>query len=82
MAWIRQVGEEEAEGRIAKIYKSALERAGKVFGILKIMSLDPAMLQASMGLYTATTMSPRGPLPRWFRELIAVTVSRLNDCYY
>ncbi len=82
MAWIRQVGEQEAEGRLAKIYSSAIERAGKVFGILKIMSLDASMLQASMTLYTATTTSPRGPLPRWFRELIAVTVSRLNHCYY
>ena len=82
MAWIRQVGEHEAEGRLARIYKSAIERAGKVYGILRIMSLDPGSLQASMGLYTATTTSPRGPLPRWFRELIAVTVSRLNHCYY
>ena len=82
MAWIRQVREGEAEGRIAKIYASAIERAGKVYGILRIMSLCPSTLQASMGLYTATTTSPRGPLPRWFRELVAVRVSRLNDCYY
>ena len=82
MAWIRQVGDGEAKGRLAKIYESAIGRAGKVYGILRIMSLSPSTLQASMGLYTATTTSERGPLPRWFRELIAVTVSRLNDCYY
>ena len=22
------------------------------------------------------------PLPRWYRELVAVHVSRLNDCFY
>jgi alkylhydroperoxidase family enzyme len=35
-----------------------------------------------MRLYVATTTSPRSPLPRWFRELIAVEVSRANDCSY
>ena len=35
-----------------------------------------------MSLYGATTTRPDAPLPRWFRELIAVTVSRLNHCFY
>ncbi len=82
MAWIRQVADGEAEGRLAKIYESAKGRARKVFGIVRLMSLEPHVLQASMGFYQAVTTSPRSPLPRWFRELVAVEVSRANDCFY
>jgi alkylhydroperoxidase family enzyme len=82
MAWIRTVSDEEAEGRLAKIYEAAHKRAGRIFGIVRLMSLDPVTLQASMQVYQATTTSPRLPLPRWFRELVAVEVSRANDCFY
>lgn len=82
MAWIRTVSDDEATGRLAGIYRAALRRAGRVFGIVRVMSLEPHTLEAAMGLYQATTTSPRSPLPRWFRELIAVTVSRLNHCHY
>lgn len=82
MAWIRTIEPGAASGRLKKIYAAALARAGRVFGILRVQSLDAATLEASMGLYFATTTSPRAPLPRWFRELIAVRVSQLNDCFY
>ncbi len=82
MAWIRTVEPGDAEGQLEKIYDAAIQRAGRVYGILKVMSIEPHVLQASMGFYQATTLSPRSALPRWFRELIAVTVSRLNDCFY
>ena len=82
MAWIHTVPEGQAQGRLAPIYTAALERAGRVFGILRLMSIQPEILHTSMGLYTSTTTHPRSPLPRWFRELVAVQVSRLNDCFY
>lgn len=82
MAWIETVPVGRAQGRLAPIYDAAMDRAGRVFGIVRLMSLQPEVLQASMGLYMATTTHPRSPLPRWFRELIAVHVSRLNDCFY
>lgn len=82
MAWIHTVGDDEAQGDLAKLYREAVARAGKVFGIVRLMSLDPEILRASMGMYGATTTSPRSVLPRWFRELVAVTVSRLNHCHY
>ena len=82
MAWIRTVGDGEAEGALAVQYQNAMTRAGKVYGIVRLMSLDPGILHASMGMYAATTTSPRSVLPRWFRELVAVTVSRLNHCHY
>ena len=82
MAWIRTVKAGDAEGALKPIYDAAQERAGRVYGILRVMSLDPAILKGSMGLYMATTTHPRSPLSRWFRELVAVHVSRLNDCFY
>jgi alkylhydroperoxidase family enzyme len=82
MAWIRTIAEGEATGALAPIYKAAMERAGRVFGILRVMSLQPEILKASMGFYTASTTHPRSPLPRWFRELVALHVSRLNGCFY
>ncbi len=82
MAWIRTIPQDEAEGRLARTYDTAVARSGRVYGILRLMSLDPAALDASMGLYMATTTNPRSPLPRWFRELVAVEVSRTNECFY
>ncbi len=82
MAWIKTINPGDAEGRLAPIYSSAMQRAGRVYGIVKLMSLQPEILQASMGLYQAATTHPKSPLSRWFRELIAVHVSRLNNCFY
>ena len=82
MAWIETVPPERAQGALARIYGDALARAGRVFQILQVQSLEPATLAASLGLYFATTTRPSSPLPRWFRELIAVTVSRANACHY
>ncbi len=82
MAWIETVDPAAAEGRIRKIYDAAIGRAGRVYGIVRLMSIDPSILQASMALYSAVTTAKDSPLPRWFRELVAVEVSKANDCFY
>ena len=82
MAWIETVEPGEATGQLKAYYDAAIQRSGKVYGIVKLMSPEPRTLQASMGLYMACVTHPKAPLPRWFRELIAVTVSRLNHCLY
>jgi len=82
MAWIRTVPEGKAEGALVPIYDAAVHRAGRVFGIMRLMSIEPTTLDSSMGLYMATTTHPRSTLPRWFRELVALHVSRLNHCFY
>ncbi|MEL6715905.1 MAG: peroxidase, partial [Planctomycetota bacterium] len=51
MPWIRTISPDEATGRLAKTYRAALQRAGRVFGIVRAMSLAPDVLDASMGLY-------------------------------
>ncbi len=81
MAWIELVRPHQATGRLAKIYRQAIARAGKVFQVLQIQSLNPAVLEGSMQLYTASMMGP-SPLSRAEREALATTVSRLNDCHY
>ncbi|MEZ6014232.1 MAG: carboxymuconolactone decarboxylase family protein [Planctomycetota bacterium] len=81
MPWIRTFQPDEATGRLAKSYAAALQRAGRVFGIVKSMSLAPAVLDASMGLYQRIMFADEG-LARYQRELLAVVVSRTNGCHY
>jgi len=81
MTWIRQVEPDEATGRLAKTYRAAIARAGRVFGIVRTMSLEPATMDASLGLYQRIMFAKAG-LSRRQRELLAVVVSRANDCHY
>ena len=82
MAFVRKVAIEAAQGPLKQIYDAAVARAGKVFEILRVQSLNPQSLQAMLGLYTATTTSPHNSLPRWVREAIGTVVSRVNHCVY
>ena len=82
MAWIRTIAPEEATGLLQQIYDDAIARAGKVFNVLRIQSLRPEVLEAGINLYQALMLSPESPLSRAQREMIAVAVSRANDCHY
>ena len=82
MAWIDTIDEHAATGSLAPIYNAAMSRAGYVAAIVRLHSLQPSVLRSSMALYMATTTSPDNPLPRSTREMIAVVVSRTNDCFY
>ena len=81
MPWIRTVEVDAARGRLRRLYDEALARAGKVFGIVRVMSPNPPVLEASMGLYRAVMHAP-SPLSRRQREMLAVVTSRANDCHY
>lgn len=81
MAWIKTIEPEEANGDLKVEYDKAVRRAGKVFNILKLQSLNPRTLRASMDLYLATMHSPSG-LSRAERELLATVVSWANHCFY
>ncbi len=81
MAYIQVIEPEAAEGALKVEYASAMERSGKVFNILKILSLNAAALHAGMALYVATMHGPSG-LSRSEREMLATVVSQLNDCFY
>jgi alkylhydroperoxidase family enzyme len=81
MAWIRTVPEGGAEGELQAHYDAAVKRAGKVFGIVRLMSPNPAVLEASMDLYRAIMFGP-SPLSRRQREMMATVVSAVNGCHY
>ncbi len=81
MPWIRTISPADATGRLAKTYRAAVERAGRVFGIVRAQSLAPPILDASMGLYQKIMYAPGG-LSRRQREMIATVVSHRNHCHY
>jgi uncharacterized peroxidase-related enzyme len=81
VAHVRLIEVDEATGLLAEEYDAAIERAGKVFNIVKAMSLRPGVLKRSMELYTEIMFGASG-LSRQERELLAVVVSRQNDCHY
>jgi uncharacterized peroxidase-related enzyme len=81
VAYLRLVDEDEASGLLKDEYDAAVARAGKVFNIVKAMSLRPGVLRRSMELYREA-MHGRSGLSRIERELLAVVVSRANDCHY
>ena len=81
MAYIEQISEDDATGAIAQIYATTQKRAGGVANILKVMSLDPATLQASMQFYLSL-MKSQNALSSARKEMLATVVSHANDCYY
>jgi uncharacterized peroxidase-related enzyme len=81
VAHLRLIEEGEATGALKEEYDAAIRRAGKVFNIVKAMSLRPSVLREAMGLYRAVMFGP-SELSRAERELLAVVVSCTNDCHY
>ncbi|MEP7198913.1 MAG: carboxymuconolactone decarboxylase family protein [Chloroflexota bacterium] len=81
MAWIKTIPVSEATGQLKRHYDAAIERAGKIWNIVSSMSLKPELLRTSIQLYK-TLMHGSSRLSRAQREMIAVVVSRANDCYY
>lgn len=81
MAHIRLPTREEATGLLRRLFDEAVARAGRVYGIVRLMSPNPPVLDASMKMYRAVMFGP-SPLTRSQREMLAVVVSRTNDCFY
>ena len=81
MAHIPYVPEDEASGLLAELYGRYRDDSGSVDNILRIHSLNPRSMQDHAQLY-GHLMRGRSPLSRVQREMIAVTVSAENDCYY
>lgn len=82
MAWIRTILPDAATGLLERLYRDSIKRAGRVFNIISVQSLQPEVLRASNQLYMAVMYGPKEPLSRAQREMIAAAVSQVNDCYY
>jgi len=81
MAWIKIVEPQKAKDELKAEYEQAVRRAGKVFNILKVQSLNPPVLHESVAMYLATMYGPSG-LSRVEREMLATVVSWANQCFY
>jgi len=79
--WIAHVAENEAEGFVARIYRSIKRSWGGVDNIIKAHSLEPQALRSLMIFYQGV-MHGDGELSLRRKEMIAVTVSAINACHY
>jgi hypothetical protein len=81
MAYIRTIPPEDATGDLKRQYDAAVKRAGRVFNIVRLQSLNPPVMDASIRLYI-TLMVGAGPLARPVREMLATVTSRALNCFY
>ncbi len=81
MPWIKTIAPEEATGELKRLYDAAVRRAGRVFNIVRVQSLNPPVLDASMKIYLAVMYGPSS-LSRAEREMLATVTSWANDCFY
>lgn len=80
--WLRWAFDGEATGLLKKEFEAAIKRAGKIWNIVRLMSLNPPALRSSMRLYSAIIHRSTKLLGRPEREMIAVVVSQANHCHY
>ncbi len=81
MAWIRTVEEGQAQGKLLRLYEGLWKQMGMVPNILKVFSLHPETMQATMTIFQTLMYGP-APLSRAQREMIALVVSSINRCHY
>ena len=81
MPYIDIVPLKRATGLLKKQYEAALARAGRIWGIVSIMSPNPRAMKDSLDFYKTLMYGP-SPLSRGRREMLAVVVSATNHCVY
>ncbi len=81
MAYIRYITEREASPRLRELYDRYRDPSGQVDNILRIHGHNPASLVGHYQLYAAL-MRGESELTPVQREMIAVVVSKINECHY
>ena len=81
MPWIRQISVGEATGRLKRQFDAAIQRAGRVWNIVHVMSVNPPLMASSMRFYEAA-LHGDSSLSRSQRELLATVVSKELGCFY
>jgi alkylhydroperoxidase family enzyme len=81
MSWIEQIPHEAAAGLLKRELDAAVRRAGRVWNIVHVMSLNPEAMRDSIRFYR-TIMFGESPLTRVQRELLATVTSAELDCHY
>lgn len=81
MPHIEEVPPDRATGVTKREYEKAVQRSGRIWNIVSIMSPNGEAMRDSMRFY-ATLMFGESPLSRPQREMIAVVTSQVNECVY
>ena len=81
MPWIKQISVSEATGFLKQQFDAAIKRAGRVWNIVHIMSLNPRAMKSSIDFYGAILFG-RSPLSRMQREILATVTSAELHCRY
>ncbi len=85
-AWVPMVQPERAEGVVKRVYDRVQKAAGFVFNVVRALTLVPEELAGFVGSFTISYSThgapPSGGLERPQMELLAASVSSMNDCFY
>lgn len=83
MASIKMIPEEEATGKVKKIYEEIKESLGIDFvpNLYRVMAAKPGYLELNWKR-SKEIMSKPGKLDKLTKEIIAVAVSAVNSCDY
>jgi uncharacterized peroxidase-related enzyme len=81
VAFIQTIEPEDAEDELKAIYEGLGKSRGKVAEVHKAQSLNPKTITSHMDLYMSI-MFDDSPIKRVHREMMAVVVSKTNDCEY
>lgn len=81
MAWIQTIPDDQADRTLGRLYEAARQRAGKVFNVVRVQGLNPDTMRTGIGHYQQV-MFGDSVLSRAQREMIAMVVSKANNCLY
>ena len=81
-ACIRMVDEGEATDFVKSAYDGFIRQRGWVPHIMKVHSIRPSIMRATMQLVNAVMYDGSSGLTRAQREAIATVVSVTNRCHY
>lgn len=81
MPYIKVIDENNAEGKLKELYNEIISSRGKLSNIMAIHSLLPNTMIKHMDLYKSI-MFGKSNLSRELKEMIAVVVSKANNCDY
>ena len=81
-AWIRMIGDQDADPELLEILKLARTPHGTVDNVMRVHSLRPSTMKGHVMLYRAALHDDVNTLPMWLQEVIGSYVSLLNRCDY
>ncbi len=81
MSYIKVINDNEAEGELSEVYSQISSSRGKLSNIMKIHSLMPDTMIKHLELYLSIMFSKTN-LTREEKEILAVVVSKVNNCDY